>query len=154
MLPRSITACALAILALLLLSGCTSPTDPSAIFTHLSVSRAITSLASHPDEQFSVTQLEALIGKPERILSQGDFYSLIDDIEPGLAHLFREIVKSALPEPDARGKCVIWLYAWTHPMEHHSEIVGFLKHRHVTEHLSWAYVVCGSRVVIDRHIKR
>lgn len=154
MLHRAITACAFVIPALLSISGCECPPDPSVLITHESVTKAISTLESHSDEWFSVTQLEAMIGKPERILGQRDFYSLLDDIDPVLVHLFRVSTESALGGPDVADKCVIWIYAWTHPLEFRAEVVGFLVRRPITEHWSYAYVVYGSRVVFARHIER
>ena len=147
--------CSLPLLALLLASGCAGLrcSDPRLI-VHEAVMKGVNALDSDPKERFAVTQLEAMLGKPEHIMSQREFYSLVGQIDPLLVHLFRLSTESALPRPEVSDKCLIWIYAWTHPMEWHAEVIGFLVRRHIAERWSFAYVTYDSEVLFAGHIER
>ena len=154
MLLRIITVCTIAIVALTLVCGCAPRTVSGVVYVHGRVHTAmrLLELGSHTGELFSVTQLEALVGKPELVLSEDEFYSLIKD-DPGLVRYLRLVTKSDLPAPDCSDKTV-WVYAWEHPMVRRGAIVGFLVYKEFSEDISYAYFTCGSKVYFAKGIER
>jgi hypothetical protein len=134
--------------------GCTAPVNRDAYIAHQVASKAVNTLAPETGQRLTGHQLEALIGKPERILSLQEFESILDGTDPALAKLFRDSVRdgdSGRGEPPA---CSLWLYAWKDPLEVQFDEVGGIAVKHITERLSFAYAVRDSRTVFAHEIRR
>jgi hypothetical protein len=125
------------------------------VYGHWAVMAAIGRLSKNPKQALSTEQLEALVGRPEKIMTVGEFASLLTGVDPAIAPYFRTCVKESLTRPEDWGECVVWVYSWTTPLEFHAAVVGDpMGIRYITERWSIPYYVHGSKVLFSQRVVR
>ena len=148
-------------------AGCTQY-DNDVFRLHLLVAEAEQSIVQENDWQqtFSPRQLEALIGKPEKVASVEDFLAMAGEGDPeAIDHCRRRIAHSlsryltsdrgaadlVQPSPEDMKKCEVWLYRWTDPAVVKLQSVGgtviFVTAKPVIVRQSYAYAIFDSHVI-------
>jgi len=156
-------------------TGCQSPDQEHAQLSHNLVLGAVGSLRSGPPgHELETTQLEALLGKPELVLSEEDFLVLLFDIDAAAAARWEDKVTrfcrrkdeaTIVPSVSERGGeaaeaaegCSVWLYRWDKPLTVRLTKAGgtlLYTARTVTEKWSYAYLVSMGRVIYANRIVR
>lgn len=136
-------------------AGCQPPPNSMEVGAHRAVMAAIGQLSKNPKQAFSTEQLAAMVGWPEKIMTVGEFGSLLTGVDPGKAPYFRRRVEEALARPEDWHECVVWVYSWTTPLEFHYAVVGEpLGVRYITARWSIPYYVHGSKVLFSQEVRR